>query len=459
MTIQEKLAERKRLLDEAKAIQAKADEENRNLSEEEEAAINANLKAAGTLKSEIEEERETAERQAQLRASIEAEESWESQAQPRKTKQAALGAGVRITGGEAASGFAHFGEFLHSVRMAAFSDADHARLEGKLRAAVSGAGTTVDAELGFLVPREYSTRILERMRERGSIINLPFLQMPLSGNALDMPYINQTSRADGSRSGGVLGYWVGEAEAPTGTNPTIGQLSLKLHKAGCLGYVTEELMSDAPATGALMERLFAKELLFKVEDAIVRGDGSKKPMGLINAKCKIAVAKETNQTATSLWGANVVKMWARRNPGSGSQNVWLVNQDVEPQLWGLTLEGRYGSAATAVDGIPLYYPANSATNQGKYGILMGRPVIPCEYCSTLGTAGDIILFDPAEYVLATKAGAGISVEDSIHVRFSQGERTFRAFFRVDGQPGWSSAETPYQGTSTLSPIVTLAARA
>lgn len=462
MTITEMLAERKRLMEEAKAIQKTADTEERGLSEDEEATINKNLEAAKDLETKIEEARAVEERQAALRTQLDSADSWEDQLQPQQTRVPQLagdGASlsrVNITGGEASSEFSHFGEFLHHVRLAAFSDADHARLQGRTQAAISGAGTTVDAEMGFLVPTEFSRRILEHMHEVGTIFNLPFMRLPLSGNTIEIPFINEISRADGSRYGGVQGYWVGEATAPTDTNPTVGQLSLKLKKAGCLGYVTEELMSDSTAVGALMERVFSEELLFKVEDAIVRGDGLKKPMGIKNSACKIEVSAETNQTADTIWGPNITKMWARRNPRGGRSNVWLYNQDCEPYLLTATAEGRYGSGATLAEGVSLFDPPS--TRNGGIGTIMGRPALPVEYCDTVGTPGDLILFDPTQYVLAQKAGDNMSVEDSIHVRFTQGERTFRAFYRVDGQPWWNAALTPYQGTNTQSPVVTLASR-
>lgn len=459
MSITEMLAERKRLMDEAKAIQATADNDGgRSLTDEEEASILTNVEAAETVQAQIEAARETERRQAALRTQLADADSWADQSQPLQTRQPnpAHGVNVNVVGGEGASTFSHFGEFLHHVQRAAFSDADHARLESKIQAAVLGAGTTVDAEMGFLVPVEFSRKILEHMHDVGTIINLPFMELPLEGNTVEVPYINETSRADGSRSGGVRGYWVGEAEAPDPTNPTVGQLTLKLKKAGCLGYVSEELMADATATGALMERVFSEELLFKVEDAIIRGDGAKKPMGIKNAACKVSIAKETNQTMDTVWGANITKMWARRNPRGGRTNVWLYNQDCEPYLLTATAEGRYGSVSTSAEGVFLFDPPS--TRNGGVGTIMGRPAYPVEYCDTVGTSGDLILFDPTQYVLATKAGQNMSVENSIHVRFTQGERTFRAFYRIDGQPWWSAAQTPYKGSNTQSPIVTLDSR-
>jgi hypothetical protein len=44
---------------------------------------------------------------------------------------------------------------------------------------------------------------------------------------------------------------------------------------------------------------------------------------------------------------------------------------------------------------------------------------------------------------------------SMHVRFLNDEMAFRITFRVDGHALWNSALTPFKGTNTLSPFVTL----
>jgi HK97 family phage major capsid protein len=169
----------------------------------------------------------------------------------------------------------------------------------------------------------------------------------------------------------------------------------------------------------------------------------------------VSITKESSQVAATIWGANIVKMWARMPSRSRPTSVWLINQDCEQQLWGLGLLS-YGAAATT-DVIPLYFPAGSLMNQGQYGVLMGRPVLPIEYCQTLGTKGDIFLVDPQQYLLVDKAG-GLQTASSIHVRFLQDEQTFRVTYRVDGQPLWSSAVTPANGSNTLSPFISLDTR-
>jgi HK97 family phage major capsid protein len=83
--------------------------------------------------------------------------------------------------------------------------------------------------------------------------------------------------------------------------------------------------------------------------------------------------------------------------------------------------------------------------------------MPIEQCSTLGDKGDIILADFSQYLLIDKGQ--MQNATSIHVKFVNDETAFRFVYRLDGQPMWNSALTPYKGSDTLSPFVTLAERA
>jgi HK97 family phage major capsid protein len=130
--------------------------------------------------------------------------------------------------------------------------------------------------------------------------------------------------------------------------------------------------------------------------------------------------------------------------------VWNINQDIEPQLFQMYI-------AVGTGGIPVYLPANGMAGS-PYGTLLGRPVIPCEYSSTLGDKGDILLANWNAYKMIDKNG--VQEASSIHVKFTTDETAFRFVYRCDGQPKWASPLTPYKGTAnTISPFVTLNARA
>jgi HK97 family phage major capsid protein len=268
----------------------------------------------------------------------------------------------------------------------------------------------------------------------------------ISGNAITYNVFDETSRADGSRQGGVLGYWVDEGTAPDATKIKLAQMEMKLRKVAALGYMTEELEQDAAALGAELQSSFASELIFQVENKVYRGTGSGSPLGFMNAPCLVSVAKESGQAAATINVKNLSKMWARM-PARGKKNaVWLVNVDCEPQLDQL--------AHIETEGImqPRF------VNYGPDGILTikGRPVIPVEYAETVGTQGDIALVNLKQYRLIKKGG--VQQASSIHVRFTQGENTYRAIYRVDGQPVPRSAVTPFKGSATLSPFVVLDTR-
>jgi HK97 family phage major capsid protein len=129
--------------------------------------------------------------------------------------------------------------------------------------------------------------------------------------------------------------------------------------------------------------------------------------------------------------------------------VWMVNPDTWPALASLT-------RAVGVGGVPVFMPPGGLSG-APYSTCYGKPVIETEYNDTLGTEGDIVLTDWGQYYLAQKNG--IQAQSSIHVRFLYDEMTFRFIWRVDGRPKFVSPLTPFKGSNTLGPIVTLAVRA
>lgn len=333
------------------------------------------------------------------------------------------------------------GNFALAVRAAGLGQG----LDPRLQAAATGAGTQSDSNLGFAVPREVAPGIERDMFEGGEILSRVDARS-ITGNAISYTVFDETSRADSSRQGGVLGYWVDEGTAPTASNMKLARIEMKLRKVGCLGVMTDELLQDAVALGGELESAFASELIFQTENKIYRGNGSSAPQGFLNAACLVSVSKETGQAAATINGENITKMWARMPARSHANAVWLANVDTIPQLTKLTFP--IGTA-----GIP--YPYASVSN-GSIS-LWGRPVVFVEYAETLGTVGDIALVDLKKYRLIRKGG--VEQASSMHVYFAQGEQAFRAFYRVDGQAVPRSALTPFKGSNTLSPFVVLATRA
>lgn len=344
-------------------------------------------------------------------------------------------------------GFRSFGEMLQAVRAA---EGPGARMDSRLvTRAASGASEMVPSDGGFLVQQDFATELLRMAHNTGQLVGRT-RHIPISGqaNGIKINGINETSRVDGSRWGGVRSYWVGEADTVTATRPKFREIELNAHKLMALFYATDELLADAAALEAVATMAFGEEFGFKLDDAIVRGNGAGQPLGILNAPALITVAKEGGQAAATIQIENIVKMWSRLWGPSRPNAVWLYNQDIEPQLFTMGL-------IVGTGGSPVYMPPGGLSSS-PYGTLLGRPMIPIEQAATLGTVGDIMLVDLSQYLMIDKGG--LQTASSIHVRFLYDEQVFRFTLRTDGQPLWNSALTPAQGSNTLSPFVALATR-
>lgn len=354
------------------------------------------------------------------------------------------------------------GKFYKAVAQASAGGAEDVRLKSlkvkdddgyyvrEYKAQPTGLGEDEATEGGYLVGSERQPGLVERMYADGEVMNrVSWNDIGPNANGITLNALDETSRADGSRWGGIQGYWLAEAASKTASQPTFRQMQLRLKKVAALCYATDELLQDATALESWINRTVPMELRFKVEDAIINGNGAGKPQGILfDANIYVSVAAETGQAAATVVSENIDKMYARLWAPSMARAVWYINQDVYPELFGLERAvGTGGSAAFMPPG---------GLSQAPYGTLLGKPIVPIEYAQTLGTLGDIILADLSQYQAIRKGG--IQSASSIHVQFLTDQTVFRFVYRVDGQSIWNSSLTPKNGTNTLSPFVVLATR-
>lgn len=342
--------------------------------------------------------------------------------------------------------FASLGEQLRAVAAAAGPAGQVDRRLYAVKAAVAGNSEGVPADGGYLVQTDFSSELLRRSYEVAVVFSRT-RNIPISTNAnsIKIPVVAESSRADGSRWGGIQVYRVAEGAPGTGKKPTFDQIELKPGKMMGLCYATDELLADAAALEAYINEGFANEFGFKLDDEVINGTGLDDQMlGILNAPCLVTVDKETSQAAGTIVAANINKMWSRMWAPSRANAVWLINQEVETELEALTMGTQ-----------PVYMPPGGLSDT-PYGRLKGRPVIPVEQCSALGTKGDILLVDLTQFLNVTKGR--MQAAQSIHVEFLTDQTAFRFIQRVGGQPWWKTALTPYKGSKTLSPFIALADR-
>lgn len=352
--------------------------------------------------------------------------------------------------------FATFGEQLQAIATASRLGPQHRdprlvydRIPSYLAPSISGASETVPSDGGFLVQKEFSTELIKRTYQFGELLQrIRMIPIGDNANGLKMNAVDETSRATGSRWGGVQMYWQAEADSPTSKKPKFRQMEWNLKKLIGLAYATDELLQDAAALEAVFMQAFSEETAFMVENGVYNGPGAGQPLGFLNSGSLISVAKETGQATKTVVKENIDKMWARMWGRSWANSVWFINQDVIPQLQGL-------AQVIGTAGAPMYQPPGNMS-AAPYSTLYGRPVIPVEYAQTVGTAGDIVLVDLSQYLGIDKGR--MQTASSIHVRFINDENTFRFVYRFDGQPLWYTTLTPFNGTNSYSPFIALAAR-
>lgn len=341
---------------------------------------------------------------------------------------------------------APFGKFLQDIRTVYSGGGFSPQLK-----AILGSNEGIPSEGGFLVPTEQEAGIDKKMFDSSVLASRCDTKQVTVGNSVDFYYREDDSRANGSRYGGITAYRVAEGTEITASGALkFGKYTLKPKEYAAVYYATNDILQDAALLESEVMDAVPAELAFLVDDDIFEGLGVAGCAGILACAAMVSVAKETGQAAATFTYDNVVKMWSRMWARSRGTSVWLINQDVESQLYTMSLPVGTGGSA-------VFLPPGGAS-ASPYASLFGRPIIPIEYAATLGTTGDVVLADLSQYKLATKGD--LQTARSMHVQFLTNQDCFRFIKRVDGQSKWKKALTPFKGTgNTQSAFVKLDTRA
>lgn len=425
----------------AGALLETAATENRELSDTEQATFDGLKASADTKGSEL----------ARIQAQIDNEQDLIAATASAQGFVVLSGNGsdITVTENSAAdpkAGFKAFGEFAQSVFGAAQSRSTGRAIDSRLfnaAAPTTYGNESNGADGGFLVPPQFSRDIFTLSLGDSSL--LPYVDnVIVEGNSMGFPRDETTPHG----SNGIRAYWQGEATAATATKPVVGLDTLRLKKLMALVPVSDELLSDVSAMASYLPKKIGASIQWKTNEAILFGPGGNQPAGALNSGAAVTITKDTNQATNTLTALNLANMIARLPEGSFPNSVWIINNDVLPALFTMTL-GNY----------PIYLPAGSVGSlQGSpYGTLLGRPIIVSQHAKGFSAAGDVSLVDLSYYQAITHA-SGMESATSMHLYFDAGATAFRTVYRFDGQSKISTAIDPANGTNKLSPFVLLGAR-
>lgn len=454
MTIKELREKAQAAFNAAKALNAKALGENRDLTADEKATYDAKIADAKNFAAQA--DRLEAEEQLGNRFAAPATNAAPaSSATPPAANGTPNGNGSLPTNGgpnvinrpDEMRGFRNQGEFLECVLAAGRGGRVDNRLKPLDITNAAGADemqTGNDAYGGFLVPEGMLPGWLRVEPEpdpmMGRITNVP----------METPTVKVPARVDKdhstSVSGGLTVTRRVETQGGSSSRMKLEQVRLEASSLFGLSYVTEELLSDSPRTiAAILSQGFRDQFQSHLIDERINGTGAGEFLGVLNSPSLVSVAKESAQAADTINGTNILKMRARC--WSYGRAIWLANIDTYVQIAKAHVAGTNGD-------VFLFNPSRGVDVPDT---LLGRPIFFTEYVKTLGDKGDLILFVGSEYLEGVYQP--LQSAESVHVRFEQHERTFKFQLRNAGAPWWRSALTPKNGTSTLSPFVTLDERA
>ena len=141
-------------------------------------------------------------------------------------------------------------------------------------------------EGGYTVPDEYEHTLVEALQEENIMRGLVHVITTASGDR-KIPLV--TSKGSAS--------WVEEEATIPESDDAFGQITLSAHKVGSMIRISEELLHDSAFDLAgYISNEFARRVGAAEEDAILTGNGTHKPTGLLHA----TLGAETGVTAAAV---------------------------------------------------------------------------------------------------------------------------------------------------------------
>ena len=335
--------------------------------------------------------------------------------------------------------YRNLGEQLADIKKASLGYGVTPALE-KTQRSIMGMNTQVGSEGGYAIQVDFANRIMDSVIEQSEILNrVDRYQVSANANEVYVSMVNETSTAN--VFGGVVAYVVEEGATIPNTKPSLKQIRLPLKKLAALAYVTDEQMRDAQFTGSLLERAFGLAIARLREKMIITN--------VINNAGTTTIAKESGQSAATVVGKNFLKMRNALISTSRRNAIWTMHPDVMAELPEMYLAGAHTDKF-------IYMPEDGIYSVG-YDRLFGREIIESDYCSALGTKGDVLYWSPFEYLEITKGG--IETAASIHVAFDTAQMAFRAISYANGMCKYDQGITLVNSSVARASYVTLATRA
>lgn len=273
---------------------------------------------------------------------------------------------------------------------------------------INGLVEGTDAEGGYLVPDEYEHTLIQALEDENIFRGMAHIIRTSSGDR-KIPMVVDKGSA----------VWLDETDAYTESDDTFGQITIGAHKLGTMIKISDELLQDSMFD---MEGYIAKEFGRRMgaaeEEAFFTGDGSGKPLGVLDA----TTGAETGVTAA---GQDTIKadelfdLYHSLRAPYRKNAVWVVN-DTTVALIRKLKDG---------NGQYLWQPGLTV---GASDQILGRPVKTSTFMPAAEAGARSVLFGEFSYYwIADRAGRSFKRLNELFA--TTGQVGFLSSQRVDGR--------------------------
>jgi HK97 family phage major capsid protein len=265
-----------------------------------------------------------------------------------------------------------------------------------------------DSEGGYLVPDEFERTIIEALREENIFRQIAKVIQTATGDR-KIPLASTKGTA----------CWIDEEGAYTESDDSFGQISLGAYKLGTLIKVSEELLKDSVFDlESYISSEFARRIGAAEEEAFITGNGTGKPIGILNSTGGADVGVTAAATGAFTVDELISLYYSLKAPYR-KKAIWLMNDSTVQAIRKLKDgNGQYLWQPSLVAGTP--------------DTIFGNPVKTSQYMPTLAASAKGVAFgDFGYYWVADRQGREFKRLDEIYA--INGQVGFRGSQRLDGK--------------------------
>ena len=264
------------------------------------------------------------------------------------------------------------------------------------------------SEGGYTVPDEFDKQLIEGLEDENIMRGLVHIIRTGSGGH-KIPIV--ASHGTGS--------WVEEEQQIPESDDAFSQVTLTAHKFATMIRISRELLNDSAFDlAAYISHEFVRRAGAAEEQAILTGDGSHKPIGLLHDTLGAQVGV-TTASATAITADELIDMQHSLKSGYRRKAVWIMNDATISAIRKLKDgQGQY-----------IWQPG---IKEGAPDMLFNQRVLMSNYMPLIATGNKVILYgDFSYYWLAERDGRTLERLNELYAVTDQ--VGFKMTERLDGR--------------------------